>query len=131
MAIARRGHHRRGRELGTVVSDLDRGRVAKVLDGRSRRRVERYLRSLAEPEAIEVVSIAPYEAGPPVDPERAALARIVVDCAVLAPGMRWKLAYFDEPTTNGYAEGVINKVKPIKHAPTNCPASTASETACS
>jgi transposase len=24
------------------------------------------------------------------------------------------LAYFDEPTTNGYAEGVINKVKVIK-----------------
>jgi hypothetical protein len=24
------------------------------------------------------------------------------------------LAYFDEPTTNGYAEGIINKVKPIK-----------------
>lgn len=24
------------------------------------------------------------------------------------------LGYFDEPTTNGYAEGVINKVKVIK-----------------
>ena len=24
------------------------------------------------------------------------------------------LAYFEEPTTNGYAEGVINKVKVIK-----------------
>ena len=24
------------------------------------------------------------------------------------------LAYFDEPTTNGYAEGIINKVKVIK-----------------
>jgi transposase len=24
------------------------------------------------------------------------------------------LAYFDEPTTNGYAEGSINKVKVIK-----------------
>jgi len=30
---------------------------------------------------------------------------------------RWRtelLAYFDEPTTNGYAEGIINKVKVIK-----------------
>jgi transposase len=35
-----------------------------------------------------------------------------------ADGVRlWRaepLAYFDEPTTNGYAEGVINKVKLIK-----------------
>ena len=31
--------------------------------------------------------------------------------------MNWQtelLAYFDQPTTNGYAEGVINKVKVIK-----------------
>ena len=35
-----------------------------------------------------------------------------------AKGIRlWRaelLAFFDEPTTNGYAEGVINKVKVIK-----------------
>jgi transposase len=35
-----------------------------------------------------------------------------------ADGVRlWRaelLAYFDEPTTNGYAEGVINKVKLIR-----------------
>jgi transposase len=35
-----------------------------------------------------------------------------------ADGLRlWRqelLAYFDEPTTNGYAEGVINKIKVIK-----------------
>ena len=35
-----------------------------------------------------------------------------------AAGIRqWReerLAYFEEPTTNGYAEGVINKVKVIK-----------------
>ena len=57
-------HHRRGRELATVVSDLDRRRVVEVLDGRSRRRVERYLRSLPEPtrRAIEVVSIDPHNA---------------------------------------------------------------------
>ena len=28
--------------------------------------------------------------------------------------MKEILAYLDEPTTNGYAEGVINKVKVIK-----------------
>ena len=57
-------HHRRGKELATVVSDLDRRCVVEVLDGRSRRRVERYLRSLpgADQDAIEVVSIDPYEA---------------------------------------------------------------------
>jgi transposase len=35
-----------------------------------------------------------------------------------AKGLRqWRtelLGYFEEPTTNGYAEGVINKVKVIK-----------------
>jgi transposase len=41
-------HHRRGRELATVVSDLDRRRVVEVFDGRSRRRVEHHLRSLPE-----------------------------------------------------------------------------------
>jgi transposase len=57
-------HHRRGRDLATVVSDLDRRCVVEVLDGRSRRRVECYLRSLPEPSrrAIEVTSIDPYEA---------------------------------------------------------------------
>jgi transposase len=47
-----------------VVSDLDRRRVIEVLDGRSRRRVERYLRSLPKETrlAIEVVSIDPYDA---------------------------------------------------------------------
>jgi transposase len=40
--------HRRGRELATVVSDLDRRRVVEVLDGRSHQRVERYLRSLGD-----------------------------------------------------------------------------------
>jgi transposase len=38
--------------------------------------------------------------------------------AAFADGVRpWRaelLAYFDEPTTNGYAEGVINKIKVIK-----------------
>jgi transposase len=72
-------HHRRGRELATVVSDLDRRRVVEVLDGRSRRRVERYLRSLSEPEAIEVVSIDPYEAYRQAIQHELPWARIVVD----------------------------------------------------
>jgi transposase len=47
-----------------------------------------------------------------------------------AKGLRqWRtelLAYFDEPTTNGYAEGVINKVKVIKRRAYGCPRSAAS-----
>lgn len=57
-------HHRRGHELATIVSDPDGRRVVEVLEGRSRRVVERYLRSLpaAEREAIAAVSIDPYDA---------------------------------------------------------------------
>lgn len=74
-------HHRRGRELVTVVSDLDRRCVVELLPGRGRAEVERYLRSLSEREkrAIEVVAIDPYS------PYRRALqsvlpqARIVLD----------------------------------------------------
>ena len=56
-------HHRRGGELATVVSDLDRRCVIEVLDGRDRRTVERWLSALpAEIRAgIEVVSIDPYD----------------------------------------------------------------------
>jgi transposase len=74
-------HHRRGRELATIVSDLDRRRVVEVLDGRSRRRVERYLRALPERhrEAIEVVSIDPYEADRQAIRDELPWARIVVD----------------------------------------------------
>jgi hypothetical protein len=56
-----RAHHRRGRELATVVSDLDRRRVAEVLDGRSRRGGA--LPALAARAAAgdDVVSIDPYE----------------------------------------------------------------------
>jgi transposase len=57
-------HHRRGRELATVISDLDRRRVVEVLDGRSRKVVARYLQGLPDQArtAIEVVSIDPYDA---------------------------------------------------------------------
>jgi transposase len=56
-------HHRRGRELVTVVSDPDRKGVIEVLEGRSRRLVEDYLRALPDEQrsAIEAVSIDPYE----------------------------------------------------------------------
>ncbi len=57
-------HHRRGRELVTVISDLDRRRVVEVLPGRSRKVVARYLHGLPDKAraAIEVVSIDPYDA---------------------------------------------------------------------
>ncbi|HST54725.1 MAG TPA: ISL3 family transposase, partial [Solirubrobacteraceae bacterium] len=74
-------HHRRGRELATVVSDLDRRCVIDVLDGRSRRAVERYLRSLPEQTryGIEVVSIDPYDAYRQAIRAELPWARIVCD----------------------------------------------------
>lgn len=73
--------HRRGHELATVVSDLDRRCVLDVLDGRSRRVVERYLQSLSESDrrAIEVVSIDPYEAYRQAIRAELPWARIVCD----------------------------------------------------
>ena len=65
-------HHRRGRELATVVSDLDRRRVIEVLDGRSRRVVERYLRSLPDAERRDRGRLdRPLRRLPPGDPRRA------------------------------------------------------------
>jgi transposase len=57
--------HRRGsRGLVTAVSDPDRRRLLDLVDGRDRRTIARYLRSLPEQRrlAIEVVAIDPYEA---------------------------------------------------------------------
>lgn len=73
--------HRRGHELATVVSDLDRRRVVDVLDGRSRRVVQRYLQRLSEADrrAIEVVSIDPYDAYRQAIRAELPWARIVVD----------------------------------------------------
>jgi transposase len=73
--------HRRGHELATVISDLDRRRVIEVLDGRSRRVVERYLRALGPEQraAIEVVSIDPYEAYRQAIKTALPQARIVAD----------------------------------------------------
>ena len=74
-------HHRRGRELATVASDLDRRAVIEVLDGRSRPVVERWLRSLPDERrrAIEVVSIDPSEAYRQAARSKLPWARIVVD----------------------------------------------------
>lgn len=56
--------HRKGsRNLATIVSDLEGKRVHEVLDGRTRRTVERFLGSLSETERrrVEVVCIDLYE----------------------------------------------------------------------
>jgi len=57
-------HHRRGRELATVVSDLDRRRLIEMLPGCQRKVIERWLSGLpADVKAgIEVVSVDPSEA---------------------------------------------------------------------
>ena len=41
-------HHRRGRELATVVSDLDRRRVIEVLPGCQRKVIQRWLTALPD-----------------------------------------------------------------------------------
>jgi len=86
-------HHRRNQELATIVSDLDRRRVVEVLDGRSRRVVERYLRALpdAERQAIEVVSIDPYDAYRQAIHHVLPEARIVVDHFHLVRGVNTAL----------------------------------------
>lgn len=56
--------HRKGsRNLATVVSNLEDKRVHEVLDGRTRRVLERYLGSWSEAdrEHVEVVCIDLYE----------------------------------------------------------------------
>ena len=74
-------HHRRGRELASVVSDLDRRCVVDVIDGCTRRAVERYLGSLSEQQrrAVEVVSIDPSEAYRQAIRSQLPAARIVCD----------------------------------------------------
>jgi transposase len=76
-----------------VVSDLDRRRVVEVLDGRSRRRIERYLRSLPEHDrrAIEVVSIDPYHAYRQAIRAELPHARIVCDRFHLVRGANMAL----------------------------------------
>ena len=82
-----------------------------------------------------------YHADDRVDVERRLEAFLAaVDRAALsafdafAKGIRiWRdepLAYFDEPTTNGYAEGLINKVRVIKRRAYGMPAFTASASEC-
>jgi transposase len=65
----------------------------EVLDGRSRRVVERYLRSLPEQQrrAIEVVSIDPYDAYRQAIQNELPWARIVVDHFHLVRGVNTAL----------------------------------------
>jgi transposase len=61
----------------------------------------------------------PREAERPLDHFHQAVERAQLPAfSAFADGVRlWRgelLAYFDEPTINGYAEGVINKIKVIK-----------------
>ena len=86
-------HHRRRHELATIVSDLDRGRVMEVLDGRSRQVVERYLRAPPEQHrrAIRVVSIDPYDAYRQAIRNELPWARIVVDHFHLVRGVNTAL----------------------------------------
>ncbi len=72
-------------------------------------------------EAFRAISRAPdrAEAETRLDRFLGAVEREVLPAfSSFAVGVcQWReelLAYFDEPTTNGYAEGVINKVKVIK-----------------
>jgi len=77
-------HHRRRRELATVVSDLDRRCVIEVLDGCTRRVIERWLGALPAdmPAAIEVVSIDPSEA------YRQAIQAVLPDARIVADRFR-------------------------------------------
>jgi transposase len=72
LALDEAAHRRGSQALATVVCDLDRRCVVDVVDGRDRRTIERR-------QAVEVISIDPYEAYRQA--VRAALpaARIVVD----------------------------------------------------
>ena len=80
-------HHRAGRELATVISDLDRRRVVEVIDGRSQADVAAYLRGLSERQrhAIEVVSIDPMS---PTARRSATTARRADRGRPLPPGAR-------------------------------------------
>jgi transposase len=81
LALDEAAHRRGSQALATVVCDLDRRRVLDVVDGRDRRTIERWLRSLPAEQrlALETISIDPYEAYRQA--VRAALpdVRIVVD----------------------------------------------------
>ena len=57
--------------------------------------------------------------------ERAGLPAFDAFAKGVRPWREELLAYFDEPTTNGYAEGVINKVKVIKRRAYGIPTFTA------
>jgi transposase len=64
LALDEAAHRRGSQALATIVCDLDRRRVLDVVDGRDRRTIECYLRSLPteQRQTVEVVSIDPYQA---------------------------------------------------------------------
>jgi transposase len=126
-------HHRRGHELATVVSDLDRRCVIEVLDGRDRRTIERWLSALpAEIRAgIEVVSIDPYDAYRQAI--RAALpnARIVCDRFHLVRGAN---AALDAVRRERQRQAKARRPKACAAAastPPGAPSSTARAAGCS
>jgi len=109
------------------------------LTGRERRRLaELFEREplIAEAWGLKESFRDVYRAGDRAEAQRRLEAFLAaVDRACLpafdafAKGIRiWQaelLAYFDEPTTNGYAEGIINKVKVIKRRAYGIPTFTA------
>ena len=121
-------HHRRGRELATVASDLDRRAVIEVLDGRSRPVVERWLRSLPDERrrAIEVVSIDPSEAYRQAVRSKLPWARIVVDPFHLVRGA--ELALGASASTRRRAAAARGAAR--ASAPAGVRSSTAPATGC-
>jgi transposase len=81
--------------LATVISDLDARRVIELLDGRSRRIVERWLRALPDEyrRTVEVVAIDPYEAYRQAIQAQLPHATIVVDPFHMVRGANTALDY--------------------------------------
>src|SRR5919198_3528048 len=121
-------HPRRGRELATVASDLDRRAGIEVLDGRSRPVVERWLRSLPDERrrAIEVVSIDPSEAYRQAVRSKLPWARIVVDPFHLVRGA--ELALGASASTRRRAAAARGAAR--ASAPAGVRSSTAPATGC-
>jgi transposase len=127
-------HHRRGHELATVVSDLDRRCVIEVLDGRDRRTVERWLSALpSEVRAgIEVVSIDPYDGYRQAIHAVLPHARIVCDRFHLVRGANTAL---DAVRRERQRQAKARKPKGARRSgastPAGAPSSTTPATACS
>ena len=77
-------HHRRGGELATVVSDLDRRRVVEILDGRDRRTVETTLAPDLSRQPLAAIRFA--SAGSPV-----------TQLVAIMAGTRWRFVRLFRP----------------------------------